>query len=203
MKKYTIYQITNLIDGKIYIGKHETFNLDDGYMGSGNHIRRSIDKHGLENFKKEILHIFDSEEEMNAKEAELVTEDFCSRDDTYNICPGGKGGWGYINKNGLTNLGKDYKKVSDKLKGRKCPWVSDRLKYLHENGLIKYDTFSGRNHTVETRSIISTKAKQRLLNPENNSQYGTMWITNGLENKKIKNIDIIPDGWYKGRKIKK
>lgn len=32
-----------------------------------------------------------------------------------------------------------------------------------------------------------------------NSQYGTMWITNGLENKKIKRVDNIPEGWYKGR----
>ena len=36
----------------------------------------------------------------------------------------------------------------------------------------------------------------------NNSQYGTMWITNGIENKKIKkeNIDTyIFLGYYKGR----
>lgn len=35
-----------------------------------------------------------------------------------------------------------------------------------------------------------------------NSQYGTMWITNGCVNKKIKkDVDIIPEGWYKGRKL--
>jgi hypothetical protein len=34
-----------------------------------------------------------------------------------------------------------------------------------------------------------------------NSQFGTMWITNGIENKKIKkDLDIIPEGWYKGRR---
>jgi hypothetical protein len=31
-----------------------------------------------------------------------------------------------------------------------------------------------------------------------NTQYGTIWITDGSNNKKIKKIDIIPDGWYKG-----
>ena len=33
-----------------------------------------------------------------------------------------------------------------------------------------------------------------------NSQSGTMWITDGTNNKKIKKTDKIPCGWYKGRK---
>lgn len=99
MKKYTIYQITNILDKKIYIGKHQTCNLNDGYMGSGKLLKRAQHKYGLENFEKQILHIYDTEEEMNAKEAELVTEEFCCREDTYNICVGGKGGFSYINSN--------------------------------------------------------------------------------------------------------
>ena len=27
---FTVYQTTNKIDGKIYVGKHQTANLDDG-----------------------------------------------------------------------------------------------------------------------------------------------------------------------------
>jgi len=34
---------------------------------------------------------------------------------------------------------------------------------------------------------------------EKNSQYGTMWITNGEFNRKIKKDDIIPLGWAMGR----
>ncbi len=32
-----------------------------------------------------------------------------------------------------------------------------------------------------------------------NSQFGSMWITNGYDCKTIKKESIIPEGWYKGR----
>ena len=95
--KYTIYKITNNLDGKIYIGKHQTTDINDSYMGSGILLKRAQKKYGIENFSKEILHVFESEAEMNAKEAELVNQEFCLREDTYNICFGGQGGFGYVN----------------------------------------------------------------------------------------------------------
>jgi GIY-YIG catalytic domain len=94
---YTIYKVTNKVNGKHYIGKHQTKDLDDSYMGSGKYLKHAIKKHGLENFTKEILFMFDTEAEMNAKEKELVIVS----ESTYNLCEGGKGGFGYINKNGL------------------------------------------------------------------------------------------------------
>lgn len=37
---------------------------------------------------------------------------------------------------------------------------------------------------------------------EKNSQYGTMWITDGELNRKVKKTDDIPFGWRKGRVIR-
>ena len=87
-----IYKTTCLVNGKIYISKHQTQNFDDGYMCSGKLIKESIKKYRIENFEKEILFQFDNESDMNAKEAELVTAEFVNEKTNYNLCPGGNGG---------------------------------------------------------------------------------------------------------------
>lgn len=88
---YLIYKTTNTINGKIYIGAHKTPKIDDGYLGSGKLIKRAIKKHGRNNSKREILYQLDSEEEMFAKEVEILTEEFLASNDTYNIIKGGFG----------------------------------------------------------------------------------------------------------------
>lgn len=213
---YTIYQITNLIDGKIYIGKHKTKNLNDQYMGSGKHIKRAIVKHGIENFEKKILFQFDNEDDMNAKEVDLIDEQFCLREDTYNLAIGGQGGFSYLDESGnmVYPLDKPGVRRAGRIavnrllsKRRVERLKSDEIfreefnKKVSAGLKLKFEKdghhWNGKHHSEET--------KKKMSKPKNigssNSQFGTMWITNGQENKKIKkDVDFIPEGWYKGRK---
>lgn len=103
--KYIVYKTTCSVNGKIYIGVHQTQDpqIFDGYLGRGfykNHSRYikypesplhyAIIKYGADKFKRETLFIYDSEKEAYEKEAELVTQEFINREDNYNVTLGGK-----------------------------------------------------------------------------------------------------------------
>jgi group I intron endonuclease len=200
---YCIYKITNKIDGKIYIGSHKTEKLDDSYMGSGKYLKYAQEKYGIENFTKEILFVFDTAEQMYAKEAELVNEEFIATENTYNLKVGGFGGWDFINKN-LTAYDKSERarhagSFGSGFLGKTHTEKHRRtLSNVHKGNSY----FGGRKHSAETKKVMSKSAKERLTDPTKNSQYGTMWITNEKDNMKIPKDGIIPTGWRKGRKIK-
>ena len=54
-KCHYIYKTTCSITNRFYIGMHSTDNIDDNYLGSGKRLWNSINYHGKENHKKEIL----------------------------------------------------------------------------------------------------------------------------------------------------
>ena len=166
---YTIYKITNKLNGKFYIGKHQTKDLNDGYMGSGKILKRAIEKHGMDNFQKEILFIFDNEQEMNDKEKELVT----LHEMSYNLCPGGKGGFGYINGNGLTHCSSiadmtEYSKLGNTRKTELLKNDEEfRKKYSESISKSKLGEknprgFKNKKHSSETKKQMSESAKGRI-----------------------------------------
>lgn len=198
---YTIYKITNKINNKVYIGKHKTNDLNDGYMGSGKLIRRAIEKHGVNNFSKEILFIFNNEEDMNRKEKELVVVS----EETYNLCEGGHGGFSYINRTKANLYGSNGNlgHGGENLIHDKTYWLrKDKDFYikLSRSGFIARKknnpkgTFFNRKHSEFSKQKIklSLAGKQSA---EKNSQFGTCWITNGQESKKIKKEEL--DNWLK------
>lgn len=185
---YTIYKITNIINEKYYIGKHQTKCLDDDYMGSGTLLKRAIEKYGIENFRKEILHVFSTEEEMNAKEKELVV--ICEQ--SYNLNEGGAGGFSYINTNNK-NIYQNHTRITTEVLAKNRAKQKERretdIEYYNKdlerrrNALkkatiqrqIKYPngTFIGKRHKQET--IEKLKGHTRQVG-EKNSQFGSCWI---------------------------
>ena len=73
-KFHFIYRTTCLLNGKFYVGMHSTSSMNDGYMGSGLKIRRSLNKHGVINHKIEYLEFFENRIDLKRREAELVNE---------------------------------------------------------------------------------------------------------------------------------
>lgn len=112
---YTIYMTTNIVNGKIYIGKHETTDPNDSYLGSGSLLKLAIKKYGKEKFKKDILFICDNPIEMYQKESEIVNEDFIKRQDTYNLKVGGNGGWKYLSEEGQIKSVRHQDSINDKI----------------------------------------------------------------------------------------
>jgi predicted RNA-binding protein with RPS1 domain len=88
---HIIYETKNTINDKIYVGKHSTYDLDDGYMGSGILLRPAFEKYGKEYFIRTILHFCSTEQAALQLESEIVDSDFVARADTYNLTLGGRG----------------------------------------------------------------------------------------------------------------
>lgn len=212
---YYLYQITNKVNGKIYVGVHKTKDLDDGYMGSGKILIASIKKHGIENFEKEILEYFETAAEMFEREKEVVNEEFLLREDTYNLKLGGSGGFDHINNSVDSRIIKNRKarevtnRVLIERYGSICPpnsriANSKRFKDLHKSGNFTYDNFKGKEHSEHTKEKIrKTRIDRGLNSKENNSSFGKPWFHN-LELKQ--NRKFIPGteeiGFVLGRKMK-
>lgn len=111
--KYIVYETTNLVNNKIYIGLHKTIDPDifDGYIGNGIYVTQpytyehartafqyAVKKYGPKNFRRKTLAIFDTLEEASDLEEKLVDENFLARSDVYNMVLGGLGGYFISNR---------------------------------------------------------------------------------------------------------
>lgn len=224
-RKYNyFYKITNNLNNHFYYGVHSTDNLDDGYMGSGVRLHYAYKKYGIENFTKEILKFFDTREQANQYEAEIVTEELVKDKNCYNVMLGGgidtTGKIIVKDKNGNTYmLDKDDPRY---LSGELVPTATGNICVKDKNGnfyyidpndprylsgeLIKSSVWTGRHHKNDTIvKMKSTHKKNNHQKGNKNSQFGTCWIHNNERNLKIKKEELteyINNGWIKGRKMK-
>lgn len=161
----------------------------------------------------------ESAEEMFDKERELVEIGSHS----YNLKEGGKGGWDYVNISGLNNNKspeqmtdagiKSWKSRISKNESAARDKLAQISKQSHQNGNLSHVYFGVDSNRTEKalKNAWSDRAKEKRNKTrqehqfqigERNSQYGTMWITDGTNNLKIKKEEMIPEGFRKGRVIK-
>lgn len=82
-----IYKTTNLIDGKIYVGR--CIHNQTDYLGSGKRIVEAIEKYGRENFSRQTIDVANDFIELCLKEAFWIKFYNSTNSDVgYNINPG-------------------------------------------------------------------------------------------------------------------
>jgi len=185
---------------------HSTNNLEDGYLGSGQRLWKSINKYGKENHSIEILEFLPDREALKKREVEIITEDILKDPNCMNLVLGGEGGFHSeqqkqnFHKAGGRAFAKRIKE--DSIFKEKVSEIGRKnMEALRKNGKVNYANWKGRSHTEDSKKKIG-EANSIKQKGSNNSQFGTVWITNGTENKKIQKNAIIPSDWYKGRIIK-
>lgn len=180
---YIIYETTNLINGKYYIGKHKSECLDfDGYLGSGIILSKSIKKYGNENFMRDILFIFTTPQECFLKEKEIVDDKFIKNKNTYNICLGGLGGDIHSQET------KSKMNVSKGFTGKKHSIETKAKMSLARKG-HKHPLFS-KKHSIETKTRMSI-SKKDMYSGENNPMFGKLGKNNPNYGKKHSEESIL------------
>jgi len=204
-----IYKTTCNVTGRWYVGMHSTCNENDGYMGSGLRLRRSIRKYGADNHTKEIIEYHNSRENLVLREIEIVNSDLIQDENCMNLRLGGTGGFYSLEaskkggQNGIEILLKTMWVDNPEKYGN---IVSNRMKkqWKDVDFLIKMSnraSWDGKQHSEETKQLMSEQRQGKGIG-EANSQYGTCWITKESINKKIKKEELdnhIKEGWSKGR----
>ena len=216
-KHYLVYLITNTVNGKIYVGKHETLDPDDDYMGSGTMLKRAQNKYGLDKFTKTILADFDEPWSMANMEATIVDEEFVKREDTYNITVGGNGGFYHcqgIHHNNLHNHRRTgFLALLDQGINASLTWRQDLtaeeqlevLKKISEGVKRHYrehgSAWLGHRHSKESRNKMHiTHLANGHQRGSKNSQYGKHWWHNPTTGEAHSFHDKdVPSGWVRGR----
>jgi group I intron endonuclease len=162
MKILYIYKITNILNGKIYVGKHSCNKIDNNYFGSGIAIKKAIKKYGKHNFKKEILCVCKTEHQQNKKEIFWIKK-LKTYVLGYNMTIGGEGKLGYC-PNEITRK-KASLSISEYYKNN--PETKNKLSQHAKLRIGKLNPFFGKKLSKEHIEKM-TIARVKAINGSNN-----------------------------------
>jgi len=138
-KYYFLYKTVNTLNDMEYIGVHSTFNIDDSYMGSGKLITEAIQTFGKENFRRDIIKFFDTEEEAYTEEEKIVTTDYIKLPNTYNVTPGGRKPPSRLSKKHAEKTLEQLKKIANTPEKKLASSIGGKkgAQHIIENGWSK------------------------------------------------------------------
>jgi len=171
---YYTYKITLLkgsLAGHYYYGQHRTNNLNDGYCGSGRIIKdyfKCYDKIEGITYVKSIIQFYNTPEELNIAENELIGDKYITDNLCINLIPGGNGkgrNKGYkhsdetkqkmsISKKGKKITEEHKNKISESRKGKTFKPHSEETKQKMRESALKRKPLS-----KEARKKISDSKK--------------------------------------------
>ena len=159
-----IYETTNLINGKKYIGKKESDRFISTYYGSGRHINEAINKYGINNFEIKVLEECNSLEELNNKEKYWINKlrNKYPINMIYNIANGGDGGDTLSNNDRLSEI---KSKIGKAHKGRIIVNKNGKEYHIHKDELDKYikDGFNlGRGDFIKSDKYREAQRNRNL-----------------------------------------
>jgi hypothetical protein len=181
------------VTGNFYVGVHSTMNLEDGYLGSGFRLQRSIKKHGKENHIREVLEFFETREELVKREREVVNEETIADPKCMNLKKGGEGGFLNDEHRSKFQRGGTLAASKSASHGDKSRKVLANFRREGKNAGSK--NFKGKRPSRETLS--------RVRAGEGNSQFGKCWVIKEKQVRSIKFEELekyLKDGWKRGRK---
>ena len=186
-KFHYTYKITRPnIDDSYYYGVHSTNNVDDGYLGSGLIICRSIQKYGVEQHHKEILKFYDTRTEAFEAEAELVNDACISDPRCLNLVRGGKQSINFNSSGMIVVHHPDRSNYILINKNEKDVYLSQGFK------LGKTDQFKNAKHMSDgtQTKIVKSNEVQKFLDQ------GWFFVSRNVKTKHGK-IELIKDGQTK------
>lgn len=168
-----IYRTTNLINGKIYVGKKVNMKRFDSYYGSGIAIKSAIEKYGKENFSKEILQECYSFDELNNAEKFWIKE-LDAVKTGYNISHGG---------DGFSGISKEtIEKIRQKNLGSKRSEESRKRMSEARKGII---------FTEEHKNNLSKARRTRVITEETRKKTSQSWTDEMKKEQANRNKKVI------------